>query len=359
MPTSAPFRYRFTRLGVLIVGISIVLFLSSITSQSGLLLVPIGILAGCFVLNTLGARRVLKNLELSAPEISRMEENGRPDRSWTATNNGSEPIGGISVEAASRELFRLPWIDAGRSVHPVPAADLRRRGVYEHEDVILRSRHPFGLIEVNRPQSLPGRTIVHPAVHPLAAPAAAGYDVMVGGRHRGQRQTASGDFFSGVREQRPGDSLRQIHWPSSAKGLGLMVRTYEEELSGRLALILVVGSDARALDAAARETASLAFAALDEGHHVEFIDSAGLQLEMIPPFDDGQSLLDRLAGIETVRDPVTPDRLRGAVDKLSRKAALHFIFSGSPEQLHPLVDELEASGRKVFLHPKTSGEVDA
>ena len=120
-----------------------------------------------------------------------------------------------------------------------------RRGVYPHGATIVSTRFPFGLVEVNRSVSLDGRTIVHPDIYRVSSPEAAGFDVMVGGKYRGQRQSPSGDSFAGVREHRPGDSLRQIHWASSAKGRGLMVRFYDEELSGRVGLIVDTDSDDR------------------------------------------------------------------------------------------------------------------
>jgi len=346
----APFRYRFSKLGVLLVGIAIVLFLSSITSQSGLLLVPIGILAGCFLINIFSARRVLANLELTAPEINRAVENGRVERGWIAANHGDTAIGEVTVTAGPRELLVIPQIEARSRVHPFPEHSFQRRGVFEHGDVFVRTRFPFGLVEVNRPLHLIGRTIVHPAIREVPPPAASGYDVMVGGRYRGQRQATTGDFFSGVREHRPGDSLRQIHWPSSAKGHGLMVRTYEEELSGRVAIILFPDTDEERLDEAVRLAGSLAFAALDEGHHIEFIDLATMKAELIPPFDDGQALLDRLAAFSPAETAITSDRLHEAVEKLSRKAALHFVTSKPRSDFAETFAELESTGRKVFVH---------
>lgn len=350
MANPAPFRYRFSRLGVLLIGIAIILFLSSITSQSGLLLVPIGILTGCFLINIFSARRVLANFELTAPETNRAVENGCVERGWVATNHGDTPIGEITVTADARELLVIPRIEGRSRAHPFPEQSFRKRGIFEHGDVVARTRFPFGLVEVNRALRLAGRTIVHPAIREVPPPTASGYDVMVGGRYRGQRQATTGDFFSGVREHRPGDSLRQIHWPSSAKGRGLMVRTYEEELSGRVAIILIPGENEQTLDEAIRLVGSLAFAALDEGHHVEFVDAATLEADLIPPFDDGQALLDRLAAIEAGPATIQADRLHAVVERVSRKAALHFVITEARNDLAQALVSLESDGRRVFLH---------
>lgn len=126
---------------------------------------------------------------------------------------------------------------------------------------------------------------------------------MVGGKFRGHRQTGAGDHFSGVRPQQPGDSLRQIHWASSAKGLGLMVKVFDEELSGRVAVVLDCGSsgDAAAFDDAVRAAGSLVFAALDAGHHVEWLDLASLEPDLIPPFADGHAILTGWRGCRPIR----------------------------------------------------------
>lgn len=358
-PNRSPMRYSVTRLGWLLIFIGFVLFLSSITSQSSLLLVPIGILIGCYFVNTFAGRRTLKQLRLGAPEIVRVVEGQTPDRTWLAENLGGRAIGGISVSSGDALLFHVPHIGGDDAVHPAPDHTFDRRGVYEHEATIVSTRFPFGLIQVSRTQRLAGRTIVHPNIYHVPPPRAAGFDVMVGGKFRGQRQAASGDSFSGVREHRPGDSLRQIHWPSSAKGLGLMVKNFDEELSGRVGIVLDAGSggDGEILDHAARLAGSLAYAALDQGHHVELIDLARLEPQVIPPFDDGQAMLDELAEIQVTPDCLTPDKLLAAVERLSRKAALHIILTDRSGPVIDAIEDLIARERKVTVYQ--TGELPA
>jgi uncharacterized protein (DUF58 family) len=345
-------RFAVTKLGWLLIFIAIVLFLSSITSQSSLLLVPIGILTGCFLINIFSSRQAVRSLELVAPELIRAVEKQTPDRSWLARNHAAQPIGGITVSTGNALLFNLHHIDPASETHPVPAKTYARRGVYEHEATVVSTRFPFGLTQVYQTLHLAGQTIVHPDIYHVGTPQAAGFDVMVGGKFRGQRQAASGDSFSGVREHRPGDSLRQIHWPSSAKGHGLMVKNFDEELSGRVGIILDAGSsgDTTVLDNAIRLAGSLAYSALDEGHHVELINLADLHPELIPPFDDGQGMLDGLAALPTSPNCLSPESLGQAVDQLSRKTALHFVLTAQPAGVPDFLAELVASGRKVTVY---------
>jgi len=346
------FRFSVTRLGWLLIFISLIFFLASITSQSGLLLVPIGILVGCFLINIFSSRQALRALELVAPEVIRAVEKQPADKTWLARNRSGQSIGGITVCSGNAELFHIAHIDPHGESHPVPTRTYARRGIYEHEAIVLTTRFPFGLVQVAQTLHLAGRTIVHPDIYHVRSPRAAGFDVMVGGKFRGQRQSASGDSFAGVREHRPGDSLRQVHWPSSAKGLGLMVKNFDEELSGRVAIILDAGSsaDETDLDNAVRLAGSLAYAALDEGHHVELIHLDALEPVLIPPFDDGQAMLDELAGLQLSPDCLTPERLRRAADRLSRKAALHVILTSQPGGVSEILSELIDEGRRVTLY---------
>ena len=84
---------------------------------------------------------------------------------------------------------------------------------------------------------------------------------------------------------------------------------FEEELAGRVGLILDDGhsGDAKIFDDAARAAGSLMFSALDAGHHVEWISLGELTLRLVPPFADGQEILDRLA-----RMPLAPGCLTAA-----------------------------------------------
>ena len=65
---------RLTPAGGLFLGIVVLLYGASITSQSGLLLVPAGIFLGCFAVNFLSAWRGLRGLEVTAPGSAHVVE---------------------------------------------------------------------------------------------------------------------------------------------------------------------------------------------------------------------------------------------------------------------------------------------
>jgi uncharacterized protein (DUF58 family) len=343
---------RITAAGWVFLGIVALLYGASITSQSGLLLVPAGILLGCFAVNFVSAWRAVRRLEVIAPGTAHVVEGQRLNQPWQARNAGKSAVMLVKAESAAGCLFRLPQLAAGEDASVVPELQFHRRGVFAHDQLRLVTAFPFGLVRVARRLALAGEVVVHPAVYPVAAPRAAGFDVMVGGKFRGNRQTGAGDQFSGVRPHQAGDSLRQIHWASSAKGLGLMVKVFDEELSGRVAVVLDSGSsgDAQVFDAAVRAAGSLVFAALDAGHHVEWLDLATMEPDLIPPFADGHEILDRLARLSVDPRSLDRERLRGALERLSVKSAVHLVLTQSSSAASDAVAELRRRGRSVSVY---------
>lgn len=352
---------RITPVGWLMLGLVLLLYCASITSQSGLLLVPAGILVGCLAVNVALAARALGRLEVTAPACSHVVEGQRLGQPWHVRNAGRSPIAMVTAHSAAGELFKLPHLAPGTETGLVPELQFHRRGVFAHDQLRLATAFPFGLVRVARRLALAGEVVVQPAVYPVATPRAAGFDVMVGGKFRGHRQTGAGDHFSGVRPQQPGDSLRQIHWASSAKGLGLMVKVFDEELSGRVAVVLDCGSsgDAAAFDVAVRAAGSLVFAALDAGHHVEWLDLASLEPDLIPPFADGHAILDRLARLPADPASLAPERLRDALARLSRKCAVHLVLTQVTASAQAAVAELIASSRSVTVYLPADGAAKA
>lgn len=343
---------RITKAGWVFLGLVLLLYGASITSQSGLLLVPAGILLGCFAVNCVSGWWALRRLAVSAPGTAHVVEGQRLNQPWQVRNSGKAIVALVTAESAAGCLFKLPQLVASEDASVVPELQFHQRGVFAHDQLRLLTAFPFGLVKVARRLALAGEVVVHPAVYPLSAPRAAGFDVMVGGKFRGHRQTGAGDQFSGVRPHQAGDSLRQIHWASSAKGLGLMVKVFDEELSGRIAVVLDCGSSGnpQVFDAAVRAAGSLVFAALDAGHHVEWLDLATLEPDLIPPFADGHEILDRLARLTVEPKSLDRERLRGAFERLSVKSAVHLVLTQPSAAASEAVAELHQRGRSVSVY---------
>lgn len=343
---------RLTPTGWLFLGGSGLLYLAALSSQSGLLLLLVGILLGVFLINGVSACQVVRKLDVTAPPVVRVCEGERTSQPWRISYQGRGEAGFIQAWSDAGRLFSLRHLPAGSPTTLVPDLVFTKRGVYPHAALRLGCSYPFGLVRAYRRVDLPGEAIVGPAVYLTPTPRAAGYDVMVGGKFKGYRLGTSGASFAGVRPFQHGDPWKQIHWKSSAKGQGLMVKTFDEELSGRISIILDGGAsgNGRVLDAAARAAGSLMFAALDEGHHVELIDLDRLELAVFPPFADGQEILDRLARLALTPGTLQADRLRTAVDRLSRRSAVCLVLTEFNAAVSAVLDLLVERHRHVSLY---------
>jgi uncharacterized protein (DUF58 family) len=125
-------------------------------------------------------------------------------------------IGGVEVRAATGVVPRAGW-QQRKTVGPVA------RGPILAQACLLESSDPLGFFRF-REQAGDGEVgVVLPRFMALAArPQARELEASVSAPRAG-----SGMELFGVREYRPGDPLRRIHWRSSARLGELVVREYE------------------------------------------------------------------------------------------------------------------------------------
>lgn len=186
----------------------------------------------------------------------------------------------------------------------------RSRGSHESLPVSVRSSAPFGVADRRRRVAVESPpTLVYPAVEQLGSlsfvrPASTTDSAMHTAPRRGQ-----GPEFLGIREYRPGDSMRHVHWASTARTGLVMVRELEQEQTRRLAIIADVSRDAEAedngltpLDRVCSAAASIALAAFAQGNGVRLVtgDHHGAAHVMVGA--DERELLERLALVEPTRD---------------------------------------------------------
>ncbi len=101
----------------------------------------------------------------------------------------------------------------------------------------LRSGDPFGIYEVRRHESATSTLVVMPPILPLPH-----IEVAPGGRVGVARSRAQAFEHSvsaaRVREHLPGDGLRWIHWPTSARKDDLYIRLFDSAPTGDWWIIL-------------------------------------------------------------------------------------------------------------------------
>lgn len=347
---------KLTKTGMTTIGLSFCLYLVSMQSFSGLLFLLLGILFGCFLINSFKARHAIYSVELSPPESISAVEGERLNTAWTIENTSHSEIGHIEVFSEWGSILKIHCLGPREIRHLTPKLKFDLRGVYTFSGLRLMSSYPFGLTKFTRRVGCDGEIVVYPSVYHCNPPIAAGFEPMLGGRFSGKYRSRTGDLFHGVKPFQPQDPVKLIHWRSSSKGLGLMVKEFDEELSGRVSIILA-NHRGRTMDGestfdwAARAAGSVILSALDAGYQVEFVSLSDLKLMSIPPFVDGDVVLDVLARVTPSTDQVSFDKLEEAISLVSLKSGLTIILPQLSKDLIKHLDEnAQLKNRKLSIY---------
>ena len=229
----------------------------------------------------------------------------------------------------------------------------------------------LGLARARVPLAATGLVRVEPALVELAAPRGAAQAARDGARRA--LASPSGDGLAGVRDHEVGESLRRVHWRTSARRGRLTVRELEEQPRTQLSVVLdaagAAGGDA--FELAVRAAGSLAVQAVRAGSSVWF-ESTGrrpTRLEVgstsaIPALvdalcsvepDGATPIADVLAGVPGHRltvvssdlSPGLAERVR-ALRARRRAIAVVAIEAGSPG-FDDALTELVRAGAEVSV----------
>jgi uncharacterized protein (DUF58 family) len=281
-------------------GGALVLFFLGSNVQAGWLYVLAAFLSG-----TLIAGWVIPTLMVRRIEVSRCAPKetfqGQPTLVDLVVRNASFGVRlGVVVEDAhlAPTLSYIPALKPGDRVELRTQRTPARRGPQGPTGVVVSSSGPFGVAVARRRIQLAGDTIVFPRVTPLGSlPFVHAADTHERSVHPYPRM-GQGPEFLGVREYRPGDGMRHVHWPSTARHGSLIVREFEEETTRRLALIIDtcndLGTEWTPLDRCCSAAASIAMAALTEGHGARLIAAREGLPELLARAEEHE-LLDWLA----------------------------------------------------------------
>lgn len=190
--------------------------------------------------------------------------------------------------ARSARHFLLKLAAQGRETWRYALA-FPHRGRHRFPGVQILTRFPFGLFaKISRP-ILCDLLLVYPAIRALAPgeiPEALGS----GWRERERRGQGAG--LHNLRQYRPGDDPRLLHWKTSAKAGDLMLKELEDEDRPQVRLVLADPSRKTpppVLEANLSYAASLAVHAIRLGCQVQLVTSDGST-----ELGQGEAHLDRL-----------------------------------------------------------------
>ncbi|NLF73097.1 MAG: DUF58 domain-containing protein [Candidatus Anammoximicrobium sp.] len=226
------------------------------TRDINLLFVLAGMMIGPLLFNWRFVVQSLRRLSISrrlperifAGRPFRVEICGRNERrrlgSWMVVVDDCVQPDFADCESRKRDLrpnagVVLPHVPAGGLVTAAYQVTLPHRGRYRFGPLRVSTRFPMGLVKASAKLKRFERVVVWPRLGQLAPH----WLELLDSRRLG-RQTAhwrqgpiDGDYY-GLREWRPGDSKRWIHWRTSAKVGKLAVRQFEQQQNRDLALVL-------------------------------------------------------------------------------------------------------------------------
>ena len=303
-------RLRKRAMGLLL-GAGVLFFLGT-NVQAGWLFVLAAMLLGVVIAGLVMPIRATRSVVVERRAPAEVHQGDEALVDVTVHGGRRAPRRGLLVHDRFFEPVDL-WVGAVRPGERVEITTLRvarRRGLHESVPVSVRSSAPFGVAERRRVVSVGSPpTLVYPAVEELGSlsfvrPASTTEIAMHTAPRRGQ-----GPEFLGIREYRPGDSMRHVHWASTARTGLVMVRELEQEQTRRLAIVADVSRDAGAedaeftpLDRVCSAAASIALATFAQGNGARLVtgDHHGDAQVLTGP--DEWELLERLALAEPTRN---------------------------------------------------------
>lgn len=253
-------------------------------------------------------------------------------RDPVATNRFDRRIG---YPAFLDMLSRLRGLDVDRIVVPlllpgqranidVPARP-SARGLAIFESLWLVITGPLGLVETRVPvAALPATLPVLPIRLPVELPPASSHRLLQPGGISLAQHVGDAEEFRSLRDYRPGDPMRAIHWRSFARTGKPLVREFQEEFFSRHALVL---------DTAA----PYPFAPT-------FETAVSMAAWLVARPRDADSLLDLMFVGDRVHR-LTAGRGLGGADALLRVLAT--VAPTPPESIEPLLATLERNAAQV------------
>jgi len=257
-------------------------------------------------------------------------------------------------------LFSLRWYERDRRQFTLL---LRKRGVHHLGPARIESGDLFGLFVEGAEFVTPNYLTVFPEKIPFEALGLSSHDPF-GDQTTRRRLYEDPTRPMGVRDYRPEDDFRRIHWPLTAHTGALQVKVYQPVSARVLVLCLNAmtlpyywaGTDPAMLEYLVKASAAIAERALQDGYQVGMISNSSLahadQPFRIEPGRSREQLVHLLTALASVTPFVT-----GTFDRFLLAEAPRVPFGASLLIVTALVDDgliqallrLRQSNRHVTL----------
>ena len=219
---------------------------------------------------------------------------------------------------------------------------ITRRGRYHFGPLSISTRFPFGMIRVSHTIEQPQSLLVFPRLGHLSPRWQRLQQSSDLGTSNVQRRQGllEGDFY-GLRDWRPGDSRRWIHWRTSARRQSPVVRQFEQQRNQDLALVVELwqpehpsGVDLANVELAVSFAASIVSDLCRRGGRTLWIAIAARE----PRFDSGptslaltREVMESFAVVEATSDDRLPDAVAKTLE-VARPGTNTIVISTRPAE---------------------------
>ena len=230
------------------------------------------------------------------------------------------------------------------------------RGRHRLDPLGVVMTDPLGLERVEQHLGEQTSILVRPRI-PTLESVFSTHGAREAGAARSRFRRPTGFEIHAVRDYAPGEPLRAVHWPSTARRGRLMVKELDDAPRDDLAVVLdqdldgVAGPAGRSsFDAAVRAAGALALAHVLWNRRVALVGTAPATeaVRIRSAGHDWEVALDALAEVMPVADAHADRALRSPSAALSRAREI-VVVTSRPERVVDALLELRDSGRSVSL----------
>jgi uncharacterized protein (DUF58 family) len=301
----------------------------------------------------------------------------------------------LRLELFNRKPLPLPWVkiddeipaDLGQDLDPTPATRPgyysltrwasvlwyrkvgwkfqiygKKRGYYPLGSLTATSGDIFGFYPRWRQFASADHVLVYPRVFPIEQMEVPSLHPMGEARTR-RRIFQDPTRPIGLRDYRPQDSLKYIHWKATARRQELQVKVFEPTTTLKVSIFLAGDGyspkdpqSEEEFELAVSAAASLALHLIDQGTPVGLISNgcqadSGLEIQ-IPPGGSRDQLMEILEALAkvTLRAKISSEAfLQSQSKSWPSGTTLILVVSQVPESFFPLLRDLKDRGTKLLL----------
>ncbi len=266
----------------------------------------------------------------------------------------------IQDQVLLTNLVSLRWYETARRSYSL---ELRKRGVYKVGPVQLESGDMFGMYQQKREMKGAEQITCFPALVPLPENTFPAEDPL-GDRRASRRLFEDPNQPMGLREYRPEDSFRRVHWPATAHTGQLQVKVYQPVSSKVLTVCLNVstfpyywqGYHEGMLEQVIGLSAALASQGLHDGYQVGLISNGCLansdQPFRIPPGRSPKqlaSILQALAGVTPITIGSFESFLMKEIPRVAYGSMLIIVTAITSPELAQTLIRLKRHERRISM----------